>query len=589
MRERAERGECFCAEDYLGQPNGINPNAAVDVIYAEFVLRIQIGEQASAADFLQRFPRYRTQLDRQFRLDEKLASVDVCVDDTLTEINPASERVPLPRRIGKYVVISSAGRGGQADVYRAVHPDLDSEVVIKVAARKSSEYAKNQLLAEGQILVDLNHPGIARVYDLDFHEGRPYLVMDYIRGRTLDQYIKQEAPTAPQTCELVAKIADALAHAHRRGILHLDIKPSNILVGEDGEPRLIDFGLGLVNNAFVQQSMATGELRGTLPYMPPEQARGEGDLVDPRADIFSLGAVLYFCVVGEPPYESKDLTLLLQDVRANRWQREKLSESKAPSRLRRIIQKAMHDEPDSRYRSCSAMAAELSVIARGLIPFRKYILAATAICSIAAMLLLPMWLPSPIDPGPTPGLSVTPIMEASSMQVVVVDGEQRFELVHRAPLKTGDLLRVNCHVPMKRHISLFLVTSQGEIELLATYHHTNSERVSFPKEVGNAVPLTGEPGTEVIVMCGRESKPVSRDEFINMLGEGTELPMIPPATVLAADTESVFTLQHDRGFGDAQELPDATSIVSRRMDGWRQAIVADCTICEMIAFHHAAP
>ena len=141
--------------------------------------------------------------------------------------------------------------------------------------------------SEGRLLVDLEHPNLVRIYDLDFHDDRPFLVMEYVHGRNLEEYARDEPVTPRRAAALVAKLAEVMAVAHRHGIIHCDIKPKNILIDKLGEPRLIDFGMARLRHAWSDR--VESSLGGTVAYMAPEQARLEIDRIGPRSDIFALG------------------------------------------------------------------------------------------------------------------------------------------------------------------------------------------------------------------------------------------------------------------------------------------------------------
>src|SRR5262249_50859623 len=147
-----------------------------------------------------------------------------------------------PSRIGKYLIVATLGSGGQGTVYRAVHPTLGKELVIKLARSplRGRPAERGGLVAEGRLLGELGHPDLVRVIDLACHEDRPFLAMEYVPGRTLSQYAEQHRIALRQAAAIVASAARAAAAAHRRGIVHRDIKPANILIDGQGRPRLID-------------------------------------------------------------------------------------------------------------------------------------------------------------------------------------------------------------------------------------------------------------------------------------------------------------------------------------------------------------
>ena len=194
----------------------------------------------------------------------------------------------MPDAIGKYKVVGWLDGGGEADVYRVVHIKLGNDLVLKLSRRRVGADNQSGLFEEGRLLIDLEHPNLVRIYDLDFHDDRPFLVMEYVHGRNLEEYARDEPVTQRRAAALVAKLADVMAVAHRHGITHCDIKPKNILIDELGEPRLIDFGMARLRHAWsdrVESSMGWhGRLHGpragaagTRPDRPPQRhlrARG---------------------------------------------------------------------------------------------------------------------------------------------------------------------------------------------------------------------------------------------------------------------------------------------------------------------------
>ncbi len=184
-----------------------------------------------------------------------------------------------------------------------MHPELRRDLVLKLANQPIDANGRSELVAEGQRLAELEHPNIVRIHDLDFHEGRPYLVMEYVRGRTLAQFAREQSVTPRQAAALVAEVAGAVAFAHGRGIVHQDIKPANVLIDETGRPRLIDFGLAWQQDAW--SDATTRSEGGTFAYMAPEQARVDLDRIRSLSDVFALGGLLYFLLTGKGPFEAE--------------------------------------------------------------------------------------------------------------------------------------------------------------------------------------------------------------------------------------------------------------------------------------------
>ena len=268
---------------------------------------------------------------------------------------------PWPESIGRYRIVGELDVGGQATVYRAVHPTLPRDLVIKIA-HESTAIDRRLLMGDAEILCELDHPALVRVYDLDIHECRPFVVMEFVRGRNLKQVAEQSPPPARQAAAWTAEVARALEYAHRRGVVHQDIKPQNILLDDSGRPRLIDFGMARWRHAWTDSQ--AGPSGGTLAFMAPEQARGESDRVGPPSDIFALGGVLYFLLTGQAPFRG--------ETRSEQWRRASQCDfdralprvKGTPRRLERIVLKAMAADPEGRYASAGDMARALDACLR---------------------------------------------------------------------------------------------------------------------------------------------------------------------------------------------------------------------------------
>jgi TolB-like protein/tetratricopeptide (TPR) repeat protein/tRNA A-37 threonylcarbamoyl transferase component Bud32 len=229
--------------------------------------------------------------------------------------------------LGHYRILERLGKGGMGEVYLAEDVRLHRCVALKTLRDdvQADEQARARLLREARAAAALTHPGIAVVYEIDELErdGRPvrFIAMEYVAGETLGEYAKRRPPSLDEALDIVDRIADALGEAHGRGIVHRDVKPSNVMVAPDGRLKILDFGLakqhifGAPDGSTWSRDAAhseVGALLGTLAYMAPEQARGSP--VDARADVYSLGALLHELIAGEPAFRGENAVQVLDAV-----------------------------------------------------------------------------------------------------------------------------------------------------------------------------------------------------------------------------------------------------------------------------------
>jgi serine/threonine-protein kinase len=221
---------------------------------------------------------------------------------------------------GRYADPEWLGQGGMAVVYKARHPTLNHFVAIKVLPPHlvASESARKRFVREGQTIAHLKHPNIVGIHDFGEWEGEPYMVMEYIAGRTLGEIIEADAPLPLERIHSITKdIADALDYAHSQGLIHRDVKPSNVMLEStaDSDPFkqservvLMDFGIARLVTA---ETMLTGSgVVGTFAYIAPEQIRAVED-IDGRADIYALGVMVYEMLTGELPFKAANPAALL--------------------------------------------------------------------------------------------------------------------------------------------------------------------------------------------------------------------------------------------------------------------------------------
>jgi serine/threonine protein kinase len=203
-----------------------------------------------------------------------------------------------PVLAGRYELGPLVGRGAMAEVYRAKDLLLDRSVAVKLFAAEQDPLDRRRSMDEGRVLARLSAPGLVTVFDLGLMDNRPYLVMELVEGASLRDRLLSGPLSVAQMCRLGAPLANALAHAHERGIVHRDVKPSNVLLDLHGSPKLVDFGIALLAGGI--RLTAANEIVGTPAYLSPEQVRGE--TVGPATDVYALGLVLLECLTGEVVY-----------------------------------------------------------------------------------------------------------------------------------------------------------------------------------------------------------------------------------------------------------------------------------------------
>lgn len=274
---------------------------------------------------------------------------------------------PLPERIGSYVIRRRLGLGGMGIVYEGEQQTPRRLVALKVV--RGGQYVDEMHVKlfqrEVETLARLRHPGIAAIYDAGRTEGgQHFFAMELVPGVELNAYVRDHAVSRRQRLELFCKICDAIHYAHLRGVIHRDLKPTNILVDDEGNPKILDFGLARItdpDSGLATTATEIGRVMGTLPYMSPEEARGDPDEIDVRCDVYSLGVIFYELMTGQLPY-AVSRAVLHEAVRViceEPPRRPSTIDHTLRGELETIALKALEKERGRRYQSAAAIAEDI--------------------------------------------------------------------------------------------------------------------------------------------------------------------------------------------------------------------------------------
>lgn len=373
-----------------------DPELLFRLVCGEILLREERDEAPTFEEYHRRFPNLTPYLERffgvkieailQYRnsLDRVYSEASFGSETVATANAPVEDGTNAPRRnvtspcvtvdpesisskvVPGYEVLGKLGQGGMGVVYKARDLKLGRTVALKMVlhGEHADEPELVRFLTEAEAVAQLQHVNVVPLFESGRHNGLPYFTLEFIDGGTLADRLRDHPLSPREAARVVEQIAHGVQHAHERGILHRDLKPGNVLLTREGTPRVTDFGLAKrldVGTALT----ATGNVMGTPSYMAPEQARGDSKRVGPTADVYALGAILYECLTGRPPFRAATMAETLFQVIGDEPVPLRSLAPKCPRDLETVCQKCLQKIPERRYASAQELADDLRRVQNG--------------------------------------------------------------------------------------------------------------------------------------------------------------------------------------------------------------------------------
>lgn len=537
-------------EDFLGKTTEpLRSTLLLELLAVELEYRTKRGDLPDFSEYLARFPNDVEVVKRCFA-----KGLSASVHNTVEEIArvPPPNAVPSPEEVavsastilekpqvadrnspsapgigstrmtfGRYQVIEKLGEGAFGEVFKAMDSELNRLVAIKVQRlrsnkRLSSNESSNLWKTEARSLASLRNDGIVSVFDVGIAEdGRGYLVSEFVDGSDLEARMKRGRLSPQEAADLIADVATALHEAHLKGFVHRDIKPANILLDRAGRPRVADFGLALHED---EQQGREGEVAGTLRYMAPEQLRGEAHRLDGRADIWSLGVILYELLAARRPFVGHSFSQMKDEVLNREPKPPRMIDDSIPLVLERIVLKCLAKPINERYATAKDLAHDLrnwqvDASPQSRLSSRAIVFAAAALVVIGLLALRPWREPTaPMNPAstqnpPIPGSPVASELRITSFRVLHFrDQANRSQLLGTigegsAESREQDNVRVEAKFNAPAYCYLLAFNPNGTVQLC----HPSDEQtppgslseLSFPRDSTEAFGLTDGSGQQM--------------------------------------------------------------------------------------------
>ena len=277
---------------------------------------------------------------------------------------------------GRYRIEKELGKGNMGVVYQALDPQIERKVALKVLRedRMVSEDFVMRFVKEAKAIGRLSHPNIVTVYDVGQDHGTIYIAMEYLEGRPFDEVIRGSRLALDKILDIGVQVAETLDYAHKKKIVHRDIKPSNMILSQEGRVKLTDFGIARIEDTAAIQQTQAGEILGTPVYMPPEQATGAP--IDGRADLYSLGVILYELIVGKRPFDGSNITAILRSIIQDTPEAPSQVDPFIPQAISDLIMKCLSRDPEDRFQTGAELSTALKNAARegrqkAVVPVKK--------------------------------------------------------------------------------------------------------------------------------------------------------------------------------------------------------------------------